>query len=49
MKLNDQGLAQKDAWAKAGIEIPSYDRKAMADATCQEPRCTRQKVIIKIQ
>lgn len=38
MKLNDQGLAQKDAWAKAGIEIPSYDRKAMADATCQEPR-----------
>jgi fructuronate reductase len=37
MRLNDNELALKDQWEKAGIEIPNFDRKAMIEATQKAP------------
>ena len=38
MKLNYQGIQDKAAWEKAGIRLPGFDWRAMADKTAQSPR-----------
>ena len=37
MKLNYQGIQDKVAWEKAGIKLPSFDWKAMAAETENNP------------
>lgn len=37
MNLTDTGLQERQAWEKAGIEIPSYDRAAMVKKTKEAP------------
>ncbi|MCQ2431669.1 MAG: mannitol dehydrogenase family protein [Clostridia bacterium] len=37
MYLNDKALADKAAWAAAGIGIPAYDRAAMVEKTKKNP------------
>ncbi|MBE5773796.1 MAG: mannitol dehydrogenase family protein [Clostridiales bacterium] len=37
MKLNLEGIQNKQAWAEAGIELPSYDVAAMAERTRKAP------------
>lgn len=37
MKLNEAGLKEKEAWQKAGYQLPKYDRKAVAEATKENP------------
>ena len=38
MKLNLQGLSNRNAWAKAGIVLPSYDVQAVMEKSVREPR-----------
>ena len=37
MRLNNQELANREQWEKAGIELPKFDRKAMIAATDTAP------------
>lgn len=37
MKLNYEGLKEKQAWEKAGIRLPAYDWKQMSEATEKDP------------
>lgn len=37
MRLNDQGIQDRDAWRNAGIELPSYDWKKMCAETGAAP------------
>lgn len=37
MKLNYQGLSDRAAWEAAGVRLPSFDWKEMADTTKQAP------------
>ena len=37
MKLNYEGLADKEGWEKAGVALPEFDWKAMCEATEQAP------------
>ncbi len=38
MKLTYKGLADKEAWGKAGIELPPYDPQKLAEDTRKEDR-----------
>ena len=38
MKLTLSGLLQREAWEKAGIELPAYDAAAVAAYTADNPR-----------
>lgn len=38
MKLNYHGIQDKAAWDKAGVRLPGFDWRAMADKTAQSPR-----------
>ncbi len=37
MKLNEQGLKERQAWEQAGYALPSYDRAAMISKTKTAP------------
>lgn len=37
MKLSDQGIQDRAAWERAGIKLPGFDRRAMADKTLRDP------------
>lgn len=37
MKLNEQGLADRTAWEKAGYQLPKFDREAMVKKTRENP------------
>ena len=37
MRLNNVGLQDRALWEKAGIKLPGFDRKAMAEATKKAP------------
>ncbi|MBQ9437093.1 MAG: mannitol dehydrogenase family protein [Lachnospiraceae bacterium] len=38
MKLNQEGLKERESWAAKGYELPSFDWDAMRDATKENPR-----------
>lgn len=38
MRLNYQGIQDRAAWDRAGVELPSFDWRAMADKTAKSPR-----------
>ncbi|MDO4305446.1 MAG: mannitol dehydrogenase family protein [Eubacteriales bacterium] len=37
MILNTEGLKEREAWEAAGYDLPKYDRKAMIEATKENP------------
>lgn len=37
MKLNEEGLKNRQQWAEAGFSLPGYDRKAVMEATKEAP------------
>ena len=37
MKLTDEGLLAKNAWAEKGYTLPSFDRRAMRERTQKAP------------
>ena len=37
MKLNQEGIAQRTAWERAGYLLPEYDRQAVRKATEEKP------------
>lgn len=37
MKLNEQGLTNREQWEKAGYHLPEFDRKKVTEATRENP------------